>query len=295
MYRVQVLMSTYNGERYLKEQIDSIIKQKDVEASLLIRDDGSKDNTAKILEEYGKFSNISVIYGANLGATRSFFELIRLSGNFDFYSFADQDDVWDEDKLICAVNMLKEHADIPCVYSSNTRLVDDKLKPLKSVLYEPKISLGSVIVKNISAGCTMVMNNVLMKQLKAYIPSNVPYHDWWVNVVTLSLGGKIVFDEKPHISYRQHGNNVVGAQEDILKKWQGRLNKYLNSSYRRDDFVKEVIKGYGKVISEDNLHILELMANYRSKPVALLKSKYFHTAGLLENIAFGICVLTKRA
>lgn len=295
MYRVQVLMSTYNGERYLKEQIDSIIKQKDVEVSLLIRDDGSKDNTAKILEEYGKFSNISVIYGANLGATRNFFELIRLSGDYDYYSFADQDDVWDEDKLICAVNMLNDYSKIPCVYSSNTRLVDEKLKPLKSVLYEPKISLGSVIVKNISAGCTMVMNNVLMKQLKAYIPSNVPYHDWWVNVVTLSLGGKIVFDEKPHISYRQHGNNVVGAQEDKLKKWQGRLNKYLNSSYRRDDFVKEVIKGYGRVISEDNLHILELMANYRSKPMELLKPKYFRTSGLLENIAFSICVLTKRA
>lgn len=287
MYRVQVLMSTYNGERYLKEQIDSIIKQKDVEVSLLIRDDGSKDNTAKILEEYGKFSNISVIYGANLGATRSFFELIRLSGDFDYYSFADQDDVWDEDKLICAVSMLKEHADIPCVYSSNTRIVDDKLKEIRVNSYIPHKTLGSAIVKNYATGCTVVFNFKLMNYLKMYQPINAPYHDWWVLLTCLSINGISIYDEQPHISYRQHDNNVVGGNASFFRKWKSRLSKFLSSPYHRDIMAAELLEIYGKYMSATNKAILESISSYKAV-------KEIRTGNTIDDFLFRICLLLRK-
>ena len=95
MKKVQVLLSTYNGEKYLKEQLDSIIAQKGVDVHILARDDGSKDDTIKILEGY---ENIDIIKGSNIGVCKSFFELINKSGEYDYYSFADQDDVWDCDR-----------------------------------------------------------------------------------------------------------------------------------------------------------------------------------------------------
>ena len=101
MDKVQVLLSTYNGEKYLQEQIESIIRQEDVEISLLIRDDGSCDKTIEIIENL-KRKNSNIIYysGNNLGPARSFMDLINKSGNFDYYAFSDQDDVWKSKKLI---------------------------------------------------------------------------------------------------------------------------------------------------------------------------------------------------
>ena len=139
MKKVQVLLSTYNGEKYLKEQLDSIIAQKGVDVHILARDDGSKDDTIKILEGY---ENIDIIKGSNIGVCKSFFELINKSGEYDYYSFADQDDVWDCDKLVIAINKLEKCNSKPAVYASNTRLVDANLTFLKCEDDNPKTTLG---------------------------------------------------------------------------------------------------------------------------------------------------------
>lgn len=105
---VSVLMSTYNGAKYIREQIDSILNQKDVNVELLIRDDGSSDNTAEICKEYQKKNtNIRFYQGENIGVGKSFMELLKKAPEADYYSFSDQDDVWLEDKLSRAVKMIK--------------------------------------------------------------------------------------------------------------------------------------------------------------------------------------------
>ena len=103
MKKVCVLMSTYNGEKYLKEQIDSILKQKGVKVNLLVRDDGSTDNTLSLLEEYKKKGLLDYCCGSNMKPARSFMELLSIAPDSDYYAFSDQDDYWEHDKLFNAV------------------------------------------------------------------------------------------------------------------------------------------------------------------------------------------------
>lgn len=255
MKKVQVLMSTYNGEKYLREQIDSILAQKGVEIHLLVRDDGSKDNTVEILKKY---KDIEIIQAKNVGATNSFLNLIELAGDYDFYAFADQDDVWDEDKIYVAISRLEIY-DCPAIYSGNTRLVDKELNLIKCETLNPLTTLGSAIVKNYVTGCTTVFNHELMSRLKEYKPQYAPFHDWWVNLVCLSVGGVSIYDFKPHINYRQHDNNVVSGNESFLKKWKSRFHKFMKKPYHRDRMAVEIIEYYENEIGAENKRILHAM------------------------------------
>ena len=282
MKKVQVLMSTYNGEKYLREQIDSILAQKGVEVHLLVRDDGSKDKTIKILREY---NNIELLEANNVGATNSFFALITLAGDYDFYAFADQDDVWDEEKLIIAIQKLDEYV-CPAIYSSNTRLVDGNLNFIRNETLKPITTLGSAIVKNYVTGCTAVFNAQLMRYLKQYTPKNAPFHDWWANLVCLSVGGVSVYDYEPHMNYRQHENNVVSGNDSVWKKWISRFKKF-NKPYHRDLMAREIKDNYAELIKKEEEKVLASMIN-RKYTVEM------STGITIDNILFRICLALGR-
>ena len=282
MKTVQVLLSTYNGEKYLKEQIDSILAQTGVEVHLLVRDDGSKDGTLEILKQY---KDIEIVEAHNVGATRSFFELIKLAGNYDFYAFADQDDVWDADKLSIAIERLSKY-ERPAIYSGNTRLVDGELNFIKNETLKPITTLGSALVKNYVTGCTAVFNAELMKYLKMYEPMHAPFHDWWVNLVCLSVGGVSIYDYEPHMNYRQHGNNVVSGNDNLWKKWTSRLKKF-NKPYHRDLMAQEIIDNYRQSVTCDASNILNCIAD--KKYIKELK-----TGNRVDNILFKICFVFKK-
>lgn len=275
-------MSTYNGERYIRDQIDSIMSQQDVAVYLLVRDDGSKDRTVEILSQY---KNVEIVKAQNVGVTRSFLDLIKRAGDYDFYAFADQDDVWDDNKLTVAVEKLAQY-DCPAIYSGNTRLVDGDLNFIKDETLKPITTLGSAIVKNYVTGCTTVFNAELMKYLKKYSPQFAPFHDWWANLVCLSVGGVSVYDYEPHMSYRQHGNNVVSGNDNTWKKWMSRFKKF-NKPYHRDLMAKEIMKVYSDSISIDRKTLLEFVA-YR-------KSTYGMTTGnKLDDLLFKICLFFRK-
>ena len=283
MKEIQVLMSTYNGEKYLKEQLDSIFKQIDVKVRLLVRDDGSKDETLKILKQY---DDIEVVTGKNEGPTKSFLDLIELAGDYDYYAFADQDDVWDNNKLFVAISMLLE-LEGPAVYSSDARIVDENLKFIKKETKSPVVTLGSAIVKNYVTGCTAVFNRELMVKLKKYKPNHAPFHDWWINLVCLSIGGKSIFDNTPHISYRQHGNNVVSGNATFIKKWSSRLKKFRKKPYGRDKMAQEIIEKYADNISSENYRILNAMKNKKY-------IREMRTGNIVDDLLFAICLIFRK-
>lgn len=291
MKKVQVLLSTYNGEKYLKEQLDSIIAQKGVDVHILARDDGSKDDTIKILEGY---ENIDIIKGSNIGVCKSFFELINKSGEYDYYSFADQDDVWDCDKLVIAINKLEKCNSKPAVYASNTRLVDANLTFLKCDDDNPKTTLGSAFVKNYCTGCTMVFNKQLMKYLKNNLPEYAPMHDWWVNLVCLSIGGVSLYDQKPHMNYRQHGNNVLGAEKNPILKAQNRWSKFRNESYHRDIMAKELANKYSTVMTRETLEVVNVLGDEKRRLINIIKNKCIKTGCLSVDFLFIILVIFKK-
>ena len=219
MKKVAVLMSAYNGEKYIREQIDSVLAQKDVDLTLYIRNDGSKDKTSEILKEYSKLPNVTVFDEENTGVGISFMRLVyNVPDTFDYYCFCDQDDIWLPDKIISGIDMI-EGSDIPMLYTSNQELVDSEGKSYDMRYKEiPPFSYKQLVCANRLAGCTFVWNNRLQKELCA--PGHRPdesffkirIHDVWVMLVA-SLKGKIVYDSNSHIHYRIHAANVVGTNE----------------------------------------------------------------------------------
>lgn len=214
MIRVTVLLSTFNGERYLKEQLESVMNQKNVQLNVLVRDDGSSDNTLHILEKYEeKFKNFNFYKNENLGPASSFLDLICNAPDSEYYAFCDQDDVWDNDKLYCAVKKLENlNSEKPNLYYSNLRIVDQNLKFYRyshdRVLSNP--NKYSALTENLCTGCTAVFNKCALQLLKSNTPDYCTMHDTWVYMLCKLLGNTI-YDEKAHISYRQHDKNVVGA------------------------------------------------------------------------------------
>lgn len=129
MRNILVLMSTYNGEKYLKEQIDSILAQKNVEVTIRVRDDGSTDGTIRILEEYQKCGKLNWYSSTNMGPAKSFLDLVYNAPlKYDYYAFCDQDDYWKEDKLYKAIERLEHFDDKPALYHCELEIVDENRK-----------------------------------------------------------------------------------------------------------------------------------------------------------------------
>ena len=190
------------------------------EIFLAIRDDGSTDHTVEILKQYEeKYKNISVKQEENVGVIKSFFELVQNADeNSDYYAFSDQDDKWLKHKISRAVECLeKEDRDIPLLYCSNKILVDKELNPIHSEIdYTKEMfpSFGNALVQNICTGCTCVFNKKLYESIKNNIPNKIIMHDWWLYLVATAFG-KVIYDKKSYILYRQHEGNVHGT---IIKK-----------------------------------------------------------------------------
>lgn len=194
MHKVQVLLSTYNGERFLREQLDSLLRQEDVSIQITVRDDGSTDSTLEILNEYKVRGEIVFFSEANTGYQLSFLKLASYCLNTaDYYAFCDQDDLWHPRKIITAINKLEKSKTKGCkLYFSNLIIVDEKLKEIGLKDYsQMKKTLGSAMVRFNISGCTMVFNNELLKIATRGIclRENISSHDAWFYKVCLSLGG----------------------------------------------------------------------------------------------------------
>ena len=282
MNSVAVLMSTYNGERFLREQIDSILNQKDVEVRLFIRDDGSSDRTVSIIKEYlERYDNIGFIQGENVGVGNSFMALVREAGTiFDYYAFADQDDIWMPEKISKAIGAI-EKKEGPWCYCSNQLLVDADGNVIRQRHEKPiDVSYMQILCNNLVTGCTMVWNREL--QMILIRDNDVPsrellvkrIHDVWVAMVA-AVTGHIYYDSVSYIMYRQHENNVVGVKNTgLIREWRKKLAKpELRSG--RSALAKETITGFGDLISDSNINdALNKYANYNisiQKKVALMK------------------------
>ena len=179
---VAVLMSTWNGEKYLQAQIDSILKQEGVQVKLIVRDDGSSDATAAILEEYQQAGKLSWHAGKNLGYTASFMELCKNAPSADYYAFSDQDDIWLPEKLIHGIDRLREWCDVPAMAVSEWCMVDEELRPIDNAeqalpfcvsrvqLADSRQMQKAVCAMNhfTASGCLQIWNAALQQLLQGH-------------------------------------------------------------------------------------------------------------------------------
>lgn len=266
--RIAVLMSTYNGERYIKDQIDSILAQHgNFNLDLWVRDDGSTDKTIEILQHYSSNGKLKWYTGDNLGPAKSFLDIVKHCGNYDFYSFADQDDIWLEDKLFNAIETIKNN-DMPMVYFSNAYLSDEDLNYSGKVVYKktPKTDFNTLSCAGGILGCTIVFNMQMAKLIqKADNAVNIIMHDFWIALICSVFDGQIIFDHQPQMVYRQHNNNVVGVAFEIKKIILGRIRDIITRPpVSIADQAMEIIRIYGQDICSEKKEWLTKVGLYRS-------------------------------
>lgn len=298
MKKILVVMATYNGEKYLSEQLESIFAQEDVVVEILIRDDGSTDETPKILDEYKKVGKLQWYTGEHLNVAKGYYDLMKTASKVDadYIAFADQDDVWDKDKLFVAIQHLDvEDNNLPALYYCGQRLVDGQLSFIANHELNSQRSLLTRFVLSDFAGCTGVFNKALLKAVVEYEPHYMLMHDTWILKVCLCLGGKVFIDTKPHMCYRQHGGNTVGLGRS-LPAYLKQVNQYLNE-YHVEEQMKELLNGYEDkmVLPYKSLakQICEYRKSFRIKK-HLMDRKYidFYNKGL--NLTYDLKVLLNK-
>lgn len=298
MKKVQVLLSTYNGEKYLKEQIESILKQEEVEISILVRDDGSSDNTIKILEEISKNNtNIKFYKGENKGPARSFMELVQKSEEADYYAFADQDDIWESKKIISAVKKLN-NSDIPELYVSSVTIVDENLNNIEKKEIQGKFTFEGEMIKNFAYGCTQVFNKKLRDIINLYEPQYIIMHDSWITRVCYAIGGNVVIDKNSYIKYRQHSNNVVGYKDGGIKKFKKQFKiAFKEQTKMRVNIAMELKRGYKDLLTSKSIQIINNLIEYPQSAKAKIKllfNKDFRTNSFIINSKMIVAILLNK-
>ena len=263
MDNICILISTYNGHLYLDEQLESLYQLEHSKIRIVIRDDGSDDQTQLIIEKWANILDISLTKGTNVGWRKSFMELIYNSPESDYYAFCDQDDIWLPNKLQVAIQKLKTMPQgQPNLYCSNLRYYKkgQDLGLVKQV--EPRLTLQLSLMRSLAAGCTMVFNKELRDLICVYRPTKVAAHDFWTYQVA-SLLGNVFYDMNSYILYRQHENNQIGSTRGFWNELKRKYNsgrKNFNSTDRRDA-AKELLRLYGRFITADKKKIVEKVAN----------------------------------
>lgn len=221
MCKVDILLATYNGQQYIEEQLQSIIDQTYKNWRIIAHDDGSSDETMKILQEYQKCfpQKINVINdGIKFGCPEKNFSHLLTFSDSKYFAFCDQDDVWLPNKLECFLNEMEknEESNKPILLYSDLIVVDQDLETINTSMHKSQKLPNSILtsgkdfirVQNVVTGCAMLANREC-KQYFFPISDDMLMHDWWLAIIALTKG-KCIKIKEPTILYRQHGNNSVG-------------------------------------------------------------------------------------
>ena len=257
--KVAVLLSTYNGEKYVGAQIHSILTQSYKNLVLVVRDDGSSDKTVKIVKEYMEnYNNIKLVEGKNLGFIKSFFELLKLE-QADYYAFADQDDVWLPDKIAFAVKSLdKLDNSKPNMAFSNPDYYDVNMKLIKKKKKGKTFSFTNSLYECVTQGMTMVINQKTKDTVLDYMPERVFFHDWWVYMICSGMGN-VAYDDVTTVKYRRDGKNATAEGENFIKLLIWRIKNLFGKDGLLDIRIQqsEYKKLFYNKLSDENKEILD--------------------------------------
>lgn len=276
--KVAVILSTYNGEKYIKDQIDSILNQTYKNIEIYVRDDGSKDGTIKILKEYEKQRKIKLYPRENVGFIKSFFECLSFCNNADYYAFCDQDDEWFENKIERAVNLLNDkNQDKPLLYFADYDFYNDNMHFIahsKSHKYGP--SFRNAIVDCITLGINTVINkNARDTMVNSGIEKSCG-HDWTAYMICSSMG-EVVYDKVPTLKYRRTGQNVSPGGKGFIAFQIWRIKKFFVNDYFSNikDELIEFDELFGNKLSKENKELLDLFTNKKYSFSKAMKKVFY--------------------
>ena len=306
---VSIIIATYNGEKYIAEQIDSILKSSYQDMEIYIYDDGSQDGTMDILKRYeANYPDIIHVKQneSNLGVTLNFLKAIRRTTT-DYVMLCDQDDVWKIDKIAMTLKRMRHmeaqmDKKLPMAVFTDARVVDSGLNTIDQSFFRAshlnprKTDLPHLLMENKLIGCTIMINAALRRVIQGFdLPLYAKLHDVWIGLMASSLG-KIGYIDETTLLYRQHGNNVVGNQSFISY-----INDRISSLKKQKEALdilqrqaKEFLYLYGSIISEDNKAIISSFANLSNvnmlqRRLDIIRYGYLKS-GIIRNIGLMIII-----
>lgn len=302
---INILMSTYNGERFLAEQIDSIRRQTVTEWNLLIRDDGSSDTTPDIIQRYVEMDSrihfINAQERVNFGVIKNFYTLLKHS-RADFYFFSDQDDIWLDNKLEVTLKEAQRYDQTkPLLVYTDLKIVDQELNVLHESMIKTQsdhanTELVQELTENTVTGGTAMINSALADLWTSY--EDLLMHDWYLALVAAAMGN-LVYINQPTELYRQHESNVLGARtwSKRMKNWLSPhklVEKYwwlIESSQTQARFLldldltddkRKLVEAFVSVLDKPLLERIATLKNFK-----LRKNRAFHT------LVFRSLIITK--
>lgn len=292
MSAVAILQSSYNGARFLEDQLRSFEAQSHRDWLLINADDGSTDDTLSIFKYFQKragFERVFLQQGPHRGFVINFLSLIAdQSIKADYYAFSDQDDVWEPDKLEHALSWLgKVPASVPGLYCSRTRLIDELGRSIGySPLFRKPPSFANALVQNIAGGNTMVFNEAARQLLSAGGIVDVPSHDWWLYMLVSGVEGALFYDRYCSVRYRCHPNNVVGSNLGIRPRIL-RARMLLEGEFRRwTDKYLAAIEARHPPLTPQSRATLDAFRNARREGL-LARMSDMHRSGVYRQTRLG--------
>lgn len=302
--KVAILLCTFQGEKYIEDQLNSFFNQSYKNWTLYVSDDHSTDKTKEIIEKsqavYGLEKIIKI--GPRNGFATHFIEFTSdVKIKADYFAWSDQDDIWEEDKLETAVSWLNLQTELkPVVFSSRTTLVDKNNMVIGiSPLYKKPKTFRNALVQNVGGGNTMVFNSAARELLNSVpLASNAVSHDWLMYQVVTGCGGKFHNDIRPLVRYRQHENNAVGMNNSLGAKLN-RLVKIINGRYQIWNSKNiEVIKSIEQKLLKKNQKVLQEFYLAKScngiKRLTHLKNSGVYRQRTAENIILYIACFFRK-
>lgn len=275
--KVAVIMSTYNGELFIKEQLDSILAQTYKDIEIVVRDDGSKDKTVEIIKEYQKeHKNIQLYEGENLGFIKSFFELLKLV-EADYYSYADQDDIWIENKIELAVNSLNQlDNEKPNMAFGNSDYYDENMQFIGESERNRKYSFLKALFSCVSQGMTMTVNKKTRDMIINNMPKSCFFHDWWTYILCIGLGN-VAYDNVTTVKYRRRKQNATSEGQGYIRLLIWRIKNLLFKNGMKD--IKQQMLNFKEMyyeeLSEENKKIIDLFSNEKYNFITALKKAFY--------------------
>lgn len=309
MSTVAIVMATYNGEKYVDEQINSILTSTYQDFELFIYDDGSRDNTMSILQNYASLypAKIRVYQNeTNLGVTENFLQALCRT-TMDYIMFCDQDDVWKPNKIAITLRRMRHMEGqtgkmTPIAIFTDAIIVDSELNTLKNSFFDAshlnpkKTDLPHILMENKLIGCTVMVNCALRKVLQNNpLPNCAKFHDWWIALIASSLG-KIGYVNEGTLLYRQHCGNIVGGSSffSYIRNRITDIHKQKEALFILRRQAEEFLTIYTDLLTKENKDIIRCFIdldrlNFLDRRLMILHCGFLKT-GIIRNVGLLIII-----
>ena len=289
LYSVAIVLATYNGEKYIAEQLQSIAQQTHSNWQLIVGDDGSTDGTYQVLQKFAMEYPTTILVNARLGFVENFMStLFSAENKYDFYLFSDQDDYWDADKIAQGLKALENTPqNIPALYGSRSRLMNAGGDCYShSQLFKRPLGFRNALVQCFAGGNTMMINRAAWELLRAAKKTPLISHDWWFYQLISGAGGSVVYDPVPRLNYRQHGDTLVGSSAGF-SAFLARVRSLGKGVWKNwNDIQVAALQVNASLLTDENRRILDCFAKAR-KSSMIPRVTGFYASGVYRQTPIG--------